>query len=64
MSTLTISNPFAQTIKKVAKVIALFYVSFSYFDSFLNGKSTLDELCEHVRVATKWYTFDSKYTFY
>ena len=32
-------------------------VSSSYFNQFLNGKPTLDELCEHVRVATKWYTF-------
>ena len=28
-----------------------------YFNQFLNGKPTLAELCEHVRVVTKWYTF-------
>ena len=24
---------------------------------FLNGKPSLDELCEHIRVGTKWYIF-------
>ena len=37
-----------------AKVMASSSV---YFNQFLNGKPTLDELCEHVRVSTKWYTF-------
>ena len=32
-------------------------VSSSYFNQFLNGKPTLDELCEHVRIGTKWYIF-------
>ena len=32
-------------------------VSSSYFNQFLNGKPTLDELCEHVRIDTKWYKF-------
>ena len=32
-------------------------VSSNYFNQFLNGKPTLDELCEHIRVGTKWYTF-------
>ena len=32
-------------------------VSSSYFNQFLNGKPTLAELCEHVRVGIKWYTF-------
>ena len=27
------------------------------FEAFLNKKPTLDELCRHVRVETKWYTF-------
>ena len=32
-------------------------ISSSYFNQFLNGKPTLKELCEHVRVGTKWYKF-------
>ena len=32
-------------------------VSSSYFNQFLNGKPTIAELCEHIRVGTKWYTF-------
>ena len=31
--------------------------SSSYFNQFLNGKPTLAELCEHVRINTKWYKF-------
>ena len=27
------------------------------FEAFLNEKPTLDELCRHVRVETKWYEF-------
>ena len=27
------------------------------FEAFLNEKPTLDELCRHVRVETKWYAF-------
>ena len=32
-------------------------ISSSYFNQFLNGKPTLAELCEHVRINTKWYKF-------
>ena len=32
-------------------------VSSIYFNQFLNGKPTLAELYEHVRIGTKWYTF-------
>ena len=32
-------------------------VSSNYFNLFLNGKPTIAELCEHIRVGTKWYTF-------
>ena len=28
-----------------------------YFNQFLNGKPTIAELCEHVRIDTKWYKF-------
>ena len=27
------------------------------FDVYLNEKPTLDELCEHARIGTKWYNF-------
>ena len=27
------------------------------FEAFLNEKPTLDELCRHIRVETKWYKF-------
>ena len=27
------------------------------FEAFLNEKPTLDELCRHVRIETKWYKF-------
>ena len=27
------------------------------FEAFLNEKPTLDELCRHLRVETKWYKF-------
>ena len=27
------------------------------FESFLNEKPTLDELCRHVRIDTEWYKF-------
>ena len=40
-----------------AKVMASSSVSSSYFNQFLNGKPTIAELCEHIRVGTKWYTF-------
>ena len=39
------------------KVMASSSISSSYFNQFLNGKPTLDELCEHVRIDTKWYKF-------
>ena len=29
----------------------------TFFNQFLNGKPTLHELCEHVRIDTKWYKF-------
>ena len=40
-----------------SRVMALSSVSSSYFNQFLNGKPTIAELCEHIRVGTKWYTF-------
>ena len=32
-------------------------VSSNYINQFLNGKPTIAELCEHVNIGTKWYTF-------
>ena len=29
----------------------------TYFQQFLNERPTLQELCEHVRIGSKWYTF-------
>ena len=43
--------------KFLFKVMASSFVSSSYFNQFLNGKPTIAELCEHIRVGTKWYTF-------
>ena len=40
-----------------AKVMASSSVSSIYFNQFLNGKPTLNELCEHVRIDAKWYKF-------
>ena len=37
--------------------MALSFVSSSYFNKFLNGKPTVAELCEHVRIDIKWYKF-------
>ena len=39
------------------RVMASSSVSSNYFNQFLNGKPTLDELCEHVRIDTQWYKF-------
>lgn len=41
-----------------AKVIVSSSNSSSYFNGFFNGKPTLAELFEHVRVGTKWYTLE------
>ena len=32
-------------------------VSSIYFNQFLNEKPTYNELCEHIRIDTKWYKF-------
>ena len=37
--------------------VRVMMASSSYFNQFLNGKPTLAELCEHVRINTKWYKF-------